>query len=70
MSADIPSNLTDAETARITVQVPLGVKEKLNEIAFEESSPNSRVSMSEVARHALTDYVQNYEPDEESKGAA
>lgn len=69
MSTDIPSDLTDAETARLTVQVPLSTKEELNRIAYEETTPNRRVSMSEVARKALTDFVKDYEA-ESNEGAA
>jgi metal-responsive CopG/Arc/MetJ family transcriptional regulator len=69
MSADIPSDLTDAETARITVSVPLSTKEELNRIAYEETTPSRRVTMSEVARKALSDFVEDYEA-ESNEGAA
>lgn len=70
MSTDIPSGLTEAETARVTVMVPLNTKERLNEIALEESTTARRVSMSEVARKALLDFVEEYESAEESKEGA
>lgn len=69
MSADIPSDLTDAETARITVKVPLSTKDELNRIAYEQTTPSRRVTMSEVARKALSDFVEQYEA-ESNEGAA
>lgn len=71
MSTDIPSGLSEAETARVTVMVPLETKEKLNEIALEESTSARRVSMSDVARKGLLDFVKEYELGQESnEGAA
>jgi hypothetical protein len=55
--------LRDDETACISVKVPLTVKERLNEIAFEESTPTQRVTMSDVARDALTERVTEEEND-------
>jgi hypothetical protein len=51
--------------------VPLETKEKLNEIALEESTSARRVSMSDVARKGLLDFVEEYELGQESnEGAA
>lgn len=59
--------MTDAETACVSVKVPLTVKERLNEIAFEESSPTKRVTMSDVARQALADRVNEDTDDRDEE---
>ena len=61
----IPTNLSDNETAQTTVRVPLEVKERINEIAFEESEPNDRVNPADVIRLALAQYIERY--DEENQ---
>jgi hypothetical protein len=57
----IPSDLSDPETAQITVKVPIRDKEKMLEIAHEESTPHNRLTMSDVARAAIRDMIQQFD---------
>ena len=50
----------DAERAKVSAMAPLEVKEQLHRIAYERSEPTDRVSLSEVVREALQDYVDEH----------
>jgi predicted DNA-binding protein len=41
-------------------------KARLNEIAYEQSSPNDRVTAAEIVRESIKDYVEKYEDRPES----
>lgn len=51
---------------RVTVVISDRVKQRLNEIAYEKSSPQEDVDTSDVAREALRDYIEKYEQDPEA----
>jgi hypothetical protein len=40
-------------------------KAQLNQIAFQESTPNDRVTASDVVREAVRDYIKRYQTDPE-----
>lgn len=58
-------NLRNAdETASVSGRVPLSSKTRLNEIAFEESNPAHRVTVSGLVRLAVLDFLEDYERDD------
>lgn len=52
--------------SRVTVMVSDRTKARLNEVAYEQSTPNERVDTAEIVREAIQDYLQKYESDPES----
>jgi len=68
MSA-IPTDLNDAQTERLSVKVPKSMLDRVDEIAFAESSPKNRVSRSDVARFAIADYINAHESSEQDTDA-
>lgn len=64
MSA-IPTDLSDAQTERLAAKVPKSMLERIDEIAFAESSPTNRVCRSDVVRYALADYITAHDDRDE-----
>lgn len=52
--------------SRVSVMVSDRVKQRLNRIAYEKSSPQEDVDTSDVVREALRDYVEKFEQQPEA----
>lgn len=50
---------------KVEFQLPESEKEKLDEIAYELSSPQERVTRSDVLREAVRDYTDRFDADED-----
>jgi len=60
MSTDQPP---DGQRTSVSAQIDDATKQRLNRIAYELSEPGSQVSVSQLIREAVTDYVERYETD-------
>ena len=54
------SQQTDTRS-RVSVMVSDRTKARLNEIAYEQSTPNDRVTAAEIVRESIKDYVEKFE---------
>lgn len=57
MVAELPTDLADAQTEKISVRVPKRVKEWYKNEAYERSSPDERVTPADLQRQALAQYA-------------
>lgn len=57
-------NDSSGSTAHIGAKVPLTTKQRLAEIAHEETQPGvNKVTTSDLVRIAVRDFINNYEQD-------